>query len=67
LDEWNGYKDSDSGWHQPHLARPGSGVNGCFIPWYANEERQKVHHAHSSFNFFFHKLLKINRKGRAAY
>lgn len=68
LDEWNGYKDSDSGWHEPHLARPGSGVNGCFIPSYANGERQKVHHVHSSFHFLFflkNKLLKINRKGRA--
>lgn len=62
-----GYKESDFAWHWPHLASPCSGVNGCFIPWHAGRERQKVQRAHSSFKHFFpHKLLKINRKGRAA-
>lgn len=61
-----GYKESDFVWHPPHLASPCSGVNGCLIPWHASGERQKVQRAHSSFKkFFFHKLLKINRKGRA--
>lgn len=63
-----GYKESDFAWHRPHLASRCSGVNGCFIPWHASGERQKVQRAHSAFKHFFfpHKLLKINRKGRAA-